>query len=176
VRACGAGRKGAAPLTRPARRGRCRGEGRPDMPTRARRAASNKGVEQGRRGEGAANCRPGGCVSRAAHRRFAPIQVGSPHHLWRNCPVRDKRGHRAFEAPPKSGRIGGAGSSVNWAITSAFWLRRDFSCAVGVGDRPWRARTKRSSVHVSFKRARAWLAADWLSARRSAAPLTARSS
>ena len=46
----------------------------------------------------------------------------------------------------------------------------------GVGDRPWRPRTKRSSLHASRRRDREWLVADWLSARRSAAPLTVPSS
>ena len=48
--------------------------------------------------------------------------------------------------------------------------------ATGVGDRPWRVRTKRSSLHTSLRRDRAWLVADWLSARRSAALLTVPSS
>jgi transposase len=36
--------------------------------------------------------------------------------------------------------------------------------SMDVGDRPWRPRTKRSSLHASLRRDRAWLVADWLSA------------
>ena len=46
-------RKGAAPLTHPVRRGAPGAvgmKGVPTIPTRARRAASNKGLEQGRGG------------------------------------------------------------------------------------------------------------------------------
>src|SRR6476469_9639736 len=78
---------------------------------------------------------------------------------------RNRRSDRVGSKPLASARLARNASS---ACLMAGYI----SLATGVGDRPRLALTKRSSLHASLRRDRAWLVADWLSARRSAAPLT----
>ena len=58
-----------------------------------------------------------------------------------------------------------ASARVARRASNACLIAGYISFATGVGDRPWRVRAKRSSLHASRRRDKAWLVADWLSAR-----------